>query len=105
VLGNSERSNGRVFIYKRNITVDSFELFDTLVAPRNFTNFGFSVDMYNNSLIVGANGYYIRMFENNPSFDHRNWRTYVCDMVSFCNKVVYLMCFLVVYLFLCRTKE
>lgn len=67
----SERNIGRVFIYKYNDSADSWDHFDTLFAVRNHTNFGFSVDMQNGSIIVGANGFVEDQFENHEQFDSR----------------------------------
>ena len=71
---------GRVFIYKYNTSADSWDLFDTLHAARNQTNFGFSVDMHNGSIIVGANGFVEDQFENHEAFDSRLTRK--CAFIS-----------------------
>lgn len=80
---------GRVFVYKYNHSADSWDLFDTLRATRNQTNFGFSVDMYNGSIIVGANGFVEDQFENHEAFDSRLTRKCI---ISASITAVYFTC-------------
>ena len=71
-----------MYVYRRQAqlpmgTPNAWQLFDTLVAVRNHSSFGFSVDVSNASVVVGANGFYRGQFGNNVNFEDRNQRTYI----------------------------
>lgn len=74
---------GRVYTYKYDNNTDTWNDFSVLTAPRNFSQFGFSVDMDGSNVIVGANGFQTNQFENKREFDARNQRESHYNFICF----------------------
>lgn len=74
----AERNVGRVFVYRYHPANDTWNLMDQLSPLRTQSNFGYSLDIHNTSIVVGANGYYKYQYENTQQFDARltrkQWR-------------------------------
>ncbi|KAJ1440145.1 hypothetical protein B484DRAFT_443667 [Ochromonadaceae sp. CCMP2298] len=66
-------SQGRVYVFDYNKATDKWQHFQTIEAEREFSNFGFDVDIHRGTIVVGANGYRVDrsgnvLFENKAEF-------------------------------------
>jgi hypothetical protein len=69
----TDGSQGRVYVFDYTSATDKWQHFQTIEAEREFSNFGFDVDINRGTIVVGANGYRVDrsgnvLFENKAEF-------------------------------------